>query len=49
MCVWPSDSLGGQSQAFVPCSSLAVANFAVGKNLSRGFVAQASNMDTFSF
>lgn len=47
MCVWHSDSSGGQGGACVPCSSLAVGNSADSKNPSPGFTAQPWNMDTF--
>lgn len=38
-----------EGRAFVPCSSLALGNLAVSKNLSCGFIAPAWNTDTFSF
>lgn len=49
VCIWYSDNSGGQGRAFVPCSSLAVGNFADSKNLSYEFIAQAVNKDIFSF
>ena len=49
MCVWRSDSWGGQGGAFVPRSSPAVGNFADSKNVSHGFTAQALNVEIFSF